>query len=96
MHVVTICNNIINIMLLFQKVHPFQDGKMFMVTWLDIDSSGVDAGMSKDICQFCDIFIMIIETSGIQMTQVARKYFGWTDVCIYTQCFQISPDIASG
>lgn len=60
-----------------------------------INSSGIDIGMAKNICQSAQILFQRIIGSGEKMAQIVWEYFAWLHAGALAKCLHIPPDIGA-
>ena len=73
-----------------QRVHT---STMFRARRHNIDPCGVDAAVSKHICQLGDIFLYGVKAPGKEMAEIVRKYLLPLYIRIPAQRFHHLPDI---
>ena len=61
----------------------------------DVDARRVDAAVTENICQFCNILLHTIESPGKEFPQIVGKHFVRIYVCLRTQPLHGRPDIAA-
>ena len=60
----------------------------------DVDARRVDAAVTENICQFCNILLHTIESPGKEFPQIVGKHLSRRYSRRFTQCLHIPPDIA--
>ena len=61
----------------------------------DVDARRVDAAVTENICQFCNILLHTIESPGKEFPQIVGKHLVRIYVCLRTQPLHGRPDIAA-
>ena len=61
----------------------------------DVDARRVDAAVTENICQFCNILLHTIESPGKELPQIVGKHLVRIYVCLRTQPLHGRPDIAA-
>ena len=61
----------------------------------DIDAGGLDAAVSQNICQLCDIFAGGIEAAGKELAQIMRKHLARIHICRGAKPLHLRPHIAA-
>ena len=61
----------------------------------DVDARRVDAAVTENICQFCNILLHTIESPGKEFPQSVGKHLVRIYVCLRTQPLHGRPDIAA-
>ena len=81
--------------LLYHQAKPFDLTLLLRSVDTGVDPSGVDAGVSQNICQPTDILGCLVVQAGKQVPQVVGKYFPDTHIGLFAQCFHPMKNIAS-
>ena len=66
---------------------------MFPPTGDGIKTGGIDATVAENICQLCDVPILVIVSSCKQMPQIVREYLVRIDIGLSAQLFHLRPNI---
>ena len=61
----------------------------------NIDSCGIDAAVTQNVCQLRNILLNAVEGPGEQFPQIMGKYFGGIHLRGLTQPLHLGPDIAA-
>lgn len=56
------------------QAHTFHTAAVFRPRCHNVNTSGIDAAMAKNICKLCDILFKLVKGSGEQAPQIVRKY----------------------
>ncbi len=61
----------------------------------NINSCGVDAGMSQNVGKLCNILFNLVKHSCKQVPQVVRKHLFRVYVSVSAERFHLAPDVAA-
>ena len=65
---------ILTLAFLYDEPHIFHLTTMLCTGGNDINSRGVNVGVTEDICKFCDVFLDAIKCASKQVAQIMGKY----------------------
>ena len=68
---------------------------MFRSGGHDVDARRVDAAVTEQVRQLCNILFHLIKSPGKELSQIVRKHFVRIYVCLRTQPLHGRPDIAA-
>lgn len=74
-------------------MHVFHAAAVLRPCGNDIDTRGVDAGMTENVRKLGNIFFDPVEHAGKEMPQVMRKDLRRVDLCRAAQGFHLPPNI---
>ena len=74
-------------------MHIFHSFAVFGAGGDDIYSCGVDATVTENVGKLCDILFNAVKHTGEQVAKIVRKDLLRINICLYTECFHLSPDI---
>ena len=74
-------------------MHIFHTAAVLGAGGDDIYAGGVDTAVPENIRKFCYILFNAVKYPCEQVAQVMRKHLLRIDICLYTECFHLSPDI---
>lgn len=80
---------------LCQQLHSFQQAAMLRAGRHDVDARGVDAAVTENVCQLCNIFLYGIKRPGKEIPQIVREHLARIYICLYAQALHGCPDVAS-
>ena len=80
---------------LCQQLHSFQQAAMLRAGRHDVDARGVDAAVTENVCQLCNIFLYGIKRPGKELPQIVREHLARIYICLYAQALHGCPDVAS-
>lgn len=74
-------------------MHIFHTAAVLGAGGDNVNPRGIDAAVTENICKLGNILFNSVEHTGEQVAQVMRKHLLRIDICLYTECFHLSPDI---
>ena len=82
-------------LLLNYKAKPFDFSTVFCSGGHDIDSSGIDTAVAKNIRQFCNILFNAVKSSGKELPKIMREHFGGIHTCRCAKPLHLCPDVTA-
>ena len=85
----------IRILSLNDQAHAFQLPSVLRTGGHDIDSSGIDAAVSQDVCKLRNVLFHCVEGPSEEFAEIVGEYFFRINLCAGAQAFHLCPDIAA-
>ena len=77
------------------KAELFQLPLMLRAALHDINSRGVDAGVSEQVGQLCDVFLHPVERDGEQVAEVMGEHLAAVYARVVAQSLKLLPDVGA-
>ena len=80
---------------LYYQPHIFHVLTVFIASGDNINSCRVDAAVTENICELCNILFDTIESAGEQVAQIVWKNLLRIYSCLLTQAFHFPPNVST-
>ena len=80
---------------LYYQPHILHTLTVFVAGGDNINSCGVDAAVTKNICELCNILFDTIESAGEQVAQIVWKNLLRIYSCLLTKAFHFPPNVST-